>query len=59
MSACRCHLIDYPANPPWDRCIACNAQMDMLGRQERQMRETQRSIDRMAETLAQATERRR
>ena len=59
MSSCRCHLIDYPARPPWNRCIACNAQMDFLGRQERQIEMTQRGIERLAEILAQATERRR
>ena len=47
MPTCTCHLIDYPAVPPWDKCRSCNDRLDLMDAQLA----TQRQIQSIAESL--------
>ena len=52
---CTCHLIDYPANPPWDRCIACNAALDAADAAResgRNIANLTAAVEKLAEALA-------
>ena len=58
---CTCHLIDFPANPPWDRCIACNAALDAADAAResgRNIATLTAAVDKLADALAGSIEHR-